>query len=63
MKMNEDYTLLELCTDDELDDMLDLTIVMSRKELETILSIDLAHAERDEIHVRPTVTIPAVKIA
>ena len=54
--------ILELCTDFELDDVTDLTIVISKKELETILAIDAAHGEREARHIRPTVQMPAVKV-
>jgi hypothetical protein len=64
--MNNVRPILELVSDLELDDLADLTIVMSKKELETILSIDAAHAAhaaRAEVHDRPTVTMKVVKVA
>lgn len=54
--------ILELVSDFELDDVTDLTIVMSQKELDTILSIDAAYAVRQEVHCRPTVTMEVVKV-
>lgn len=59
--MNSTRQILELVSEFELDDVADLTIVMSRKELETILAIDAAHARRDALHERPTITMPAIK--
>lgn len=53
---------LELVSDDEIDDLAELTIVMSSEELEMILAIDAAHASREATHQRPTLTMPAVKM-
>lgn len=61
--MDNARRILELVSDFELDEVTDLTIVMSRKELETILSIDAAYASRAEVHNRPTVVMGAVKVA
>ncbi len=54
--------ILELCTDFELDDVTELTIVMSKHEVDAILAIDAMHAARDSVHMRPTITMNAVKI-
>ena len=60
---NGPLQILELVSDFELDDIADLTIVMSRDELDLILSIDAACAGRAGIHDRPTVVMGAVKVA
>lgn len=48
-------------SDFDVDAAADITIVMSRKELETILAIDEAHARRAFAHEHPTVTMLAVR--
>lgn len=45
---HETKNVLELVSDFELDDVLDITVVMSKFELETILAIDAAHSARDD---------------
>jgi hypothetical protein len=47
----------------ELDDAAEITVVMSRDELNALLSIDDAWAGRATIHERPTRTMSAVKVA
>lgn len=47
----------------ELDDAAEITVVMSRDELDALLSIDDAWAARTTIHERPTRTMSAVKVA
>ncbi len=61
--MNSPRRILELVSDFELDDLAEITVVISKKELETILSIDAAYAGRAQVHERPTVTMAAVKVA
>lgn len=47
----------------ELDDAAEITVVMSRDELDALLSIDDALASRTNVHERPTRMMSAVKVA
>lgn len=47
----------------ELDDLMDVTIVMSPEEREAILAIDAAFSARSTPNERPTITMSAVKVA
>lgn len=58
--MDHPRNVLQLCTDFELDDLADVTIVMSKEELDAILSIDSACEGRFSNHERPTTRMLAV---
>lgn len=47
----------------ELDDAAEITVVMSRAELDALLGIDQAWASRANVHERPTQKMLAVKVA
>lgn len=62
MSNNEVSGIFESVNTFELDDAAEITVVMSRAELDALLSIDEAWRARATIHERQTVTMNAVKV-
>lgn len=63
MSNNEVSRIFESVNTYKLDDVAEITVVMSRAELDALLSIDDACRARASIHERPTVTMNTVKVA